>query len=316
MEIQLFKPEDFLILVVDDVSKNLQVIGAMLDQVGYSTTFATSGQQALDRITKAKPDLILLDLMMPEINGLQVCEKLKAEPQNQEIPIIFLTASDEINDLVQAFERGAVDYITKPFKTPELLARVRTHLELKRTRDHLKTALQELEKLATTDSLTGIANRRHLLTLGEQEFYRAKRYKRPLSILMIDVDFFKQINDRYGHAVGDETLKVMVQVILTTLRQVDCFGRYGGEEFVVFLPETDLDQAMDVAERIRQTVAKVLVPVQKQLVPISISIGVAALREDDHILNTILIRADKALYEAKQLGRNQVISGETVIEEE
>ena len=139
-----FNPEEFLVLVVDDASKNLQVVGAMLDRVGYATTFATSGQQALDRIQTAKPDLILLDLMMPEMDGLQVCKHLKANAAHCEIPVIFLTASHDRDHLLQSFEQGAVDYITKPFHPPELLARVRTHLELKHTKDVLEQTLSEL----------------------------------------------------------------------------------------------------------------------------------------------------------------------------
>lgn len=141
---QPFNPVDFLILVVDDVSNNLQVLGSILDEVGYSTTFATSGQQALDRIGTAKPDLILLDMMMPQMDGLEVCDRLKSNPETREIPIVFLTASQEAEHLLEAFEKGAVDYVTKPFNTGELLARVRNHLELKHTRDQLRITLQEL----------------------------------------------------------------------------------------------------------------------------------------------------------------------------
>lgn len=141
---QPFNPADFLILVVDDISKNLQVLSSILDEVGYCTTFATNGHQALARIATAKPDLILLDMMMPGMDGLEVCDRLKSHPENREIPVIFLTASQESEHLIRAFELGAVDYITKPFKTPELLARVRNHLELKHTQDQLKVTLKEL----------------------------------------------------------------------------------------------------------------------------------------------------------------------------
>ncbi len=141
---QPFNPAEFLILVVDDVSKNLQILGSILDEVGYSTTFAISGIQALERLETAKPDLILLDMMMPDMNGLEVCSILKSDPDTAEIPVIFLTASRDKQHIIQAFNQGAVDYLTKPFNTRELLARVRNHLELKHTRDQLKKALQEL----------------------------------------------------------------------------------------------------------------------------------------------------------------------------
>nr|WP_317265668.1 diguanylate cyclase [Arthrospira sp. SH-MAG29] len=302
-----FQPENFLILIVDDVSKNLQVVGAMLDDVGYATTFATSGKQAIERVKTANPDLILLDLMMPEINGLQVCEHLKADPLYAEIPIIFLTASNESEHLLQAFSQGAVDYVTKPYKAPELLARVKTHLELKYTRDELKQALVELEKLATTDPLTGIANRRHLLTLGEREFQRTHRYKNPFSVLMIDIDHFKLINDNYGHSIGDKALKIMADITVNALRKVDIFGRFGGEEFVVFLPETKADEALVVAERIREAIATTPIYVDDQTIHITVSIGVTIYNSSEISLDGLLMEADKALYDAKKQGRNQVV---------
>jgi diguanylate cyclase (GGDEF)-like protein len=309
--VESFNPENFLILIVDDVSKNLQVVGAMLDEVGYATTFATSGKQAIERVKTANPDLILLDLMMPEINGLQVCEHLKADPLHAEIPIIFLTASNDSQHLLQAFGQGAVDYVTKPYKAPELLARVKTHLELKYTRDELKKALVELETLATTDSLTGISNRRHLLTLAEREFQRAQRYRHPFSILMLDIDHFKSINDTYGHATGDEALKLMADVTRNALRQVDIFGRFGGEEFVVFLPETPLPDAVTVADRIREAIASVSVAMDDAAIRMTVSIGVATYQTEEPNLDTLLMRADKALYEAKQRGRDRVVADPT-----
>lgn len=310
-----FKPENCLILVVDDVSQNLQLIAEMLEKVGYETTFATSGEQALDRIKDAHPDLILLDLMMPGMNGLEVCDKLKSEPKLAEIPVIFLTASQEQHHLLQAFEKGAVDYVNKPFNPRELLARVRTHLELKYTRDRLRQLLteqaklaQELEKLATTDPLTGVWNRRHLFALAQQEMNRALRYERPFSLLLIDIDRFKQVNDVYGHAVGDEVLIVMAENVVNFLRSSDFFGRWGGEEFVVVLPETDLNTALPVAERIREKLANIVIYTGEQKVQITVSIGVARYKWGDTKIYTILQRADQALYKAKNKGRNCVLA--------
>ncbi len=311
-----FYAQDFLILVVDDVSQNLQVLGEMLEQVGYETTFAVSGYQALERVKTAKPDLILLDLMMPEMNGLEVCEKLQVNPGLAEIPVIFLTASQEQAHLLLAFEKGAVDYVTKPFNAPELLARVRTHLELKYTRDKLKELLQEqeklskeLERLATTDPLTGVWNRRHLFALAEQEINRAARYQKPFSILMIDIDKFKQINDNYGHSIGDEVLIIMAKVTLQCLRKADFFGRFGGEEFVAVLPETNMDEAAIAADRIRQDIAKIVIYSQQDnQINITVSIGIATYSSEDQTIDTIMQRADQALYLAKSQGRNRVIT--------
>jgi diguanylate cyclase (GGDEF)-like protein len=310
-----FNPENCLILVVDDVSDNLQLIALILEKRGYETTFATNGQQALERVQSAKPDLILLDFMMPQMNGLEVCERLKANPELAEIPIIFLTASHEHEHLIQAFEKGAVDYITKPFSTPELLARVRTHLELKYTRESLKNLLdkqaqltKELEKLANTDPLTGVWNRRYFLNLCEAEINRACRYNRLFSVLILDLDHFKKINDIYGHAVGDEVLIAMTIIVQNSLRKVDFLGRFGGEEFVVLLPETNLDMAVNVAERIRDSLEKTVIPIEEKQVKITASIGVSTYQLEDQKIDVVLQRADQALYQAKNQGRNRVVA--------
>jgi diguanylate cyclase (GGDEF)-like protein len=312
MKSSSFQPENFLILVVDDIPQNLKVVGSMLDGVGYATTFAAGGQQALERVTRACPDLILLDLMMPEIDGLEVCRRLKANPQLRDIPIIFLTASHEQEHLVSAFQLGAVDYITKPFRKLELLARVRTHLELKHTTDQLKCALAELERLAHVDPLTDILNRRSLFAAVEQEFNRASRYNAPFSLLMLDVDHFKQINDKYGHAVGDRALIALTKVVSDALRKVDVLGRYGGEEFVVMLPQTESQQALAVAHRIRLLVEAMAISMQEEnqtrldaeKLHITISVGVSTYRPGDTLVDKIFERADRALYCAKDAGRN------------
>ena len=306
-----FNPEEFLVLVVDDVVKNLQVIGYMLDDVGYATTFASSGPQALERIRTAQPDLILLDLMMPGMSGLEVCEQLRTDLDLRRIPVIFLTVSHEKEHVLQAFECGAVDYVTKPFNAPELLARVRTHLELKHTRDELEKALQELEQLAITDPLTGISNRRHLLRLTAQEGERARRHARPFSILMLDIDHFKRINDTHGHTVGDHALLVMAQAVMDSLRREDCFGRLGGEEFVALLPETEIQAAVEVGDRIRCRIADLVIPVEAHQLSMTVSIGVSTYRFDDTAIEMVLQRADEALYRAKRQGRNQVAAHPT-----
>ena len=302
-----FNPSNFLVLVVDDLNINLQIVGAILDGEGYATTFATSGQQAIERMNAALPDLILLDLMMPEMDGFEVCENLRARPECCEIPIIFVTASQEKKHVLQAFDRGAVDYITKPFNPPELLARVKLHLELKHTRDELKKAVAELERLATTDALTGIANRRSLLTMGENEFLRARRYDRELSVLILDVDRFKQINDNYGHALGDEALTAIARAIVSSMRKGDSVGRFGGEEFVAFLPETNLDDGMKVANRIRTTIAELSLFFRTKPVKMTVSVGVTEYSKEDLKIDDLIQRADKALYHAKHRGRNLVV---------
>jgi diguanylate cyclase (GGDEF)-like protein len=301
-----FEPESFLILVVDDVTKNLQLVMEILEQIGYETTFATGGKKALERLETVKPDLILLDLMMPDMGGLEVCEILKADPRYQKIPIIFLTASNEQENLIEAFEKGAVDYVTKPFHSAELLARVRTHLELKQARDDLHEAYEVLESLVVVDPLTGVANRRAIDAFAQEEYERAKRYKTEFSVLMIDLDHFKKVNDIYGHYIGDECLKIVAEKLNNSLRIVDQFGRFGGEEFVAILPETSLTDAIKVAERLRIEVSQLVPDIKGFSASLSISIGVSAFQETDQAPTDIFKRADKALYEAKEMGRNLV----------
>ncbi|OIP67095.1 MAG: diguanylate cyclase response regulator [Oscillatoriales cyanobacterium CG2_30_40_61] len=299
-----FIPENFFILIVDDITNNLKLVGQILDDVGYNTTFATSGFQALNRLKDNKIDLILLDLMMPEMDGLEVCQVIKNDPELPEIPIIFLTASYEEEKLIQAFELGAVDYITKPFIKNELLARVKTHLTLKQTTDNLKKALLKLQQLSQLDPLTQILNRRSFFEYIENQFNRAIQDQSLFSLLILDLDHFKQINDNYGHLTGDKILINFTLAIQNYLRSSDYFGRYGGEEFVILLPETDQADALKIAQDICDLIAHLSIPTEKGNLNITVSIGVAVFRPQDTRIEDIFDRADQCLYQAKALGRN------------
>lgn len=299
---KLFNPEDYLILVVDDSPINLQVVGTTLDEIGYSTTFANNGYQAIERFKSAQPDLVLLDMMMPEMDGLGACNALKAE--NPDIPIIFLTASHEQEHLLKAFEQGAVDYLTKPFNKLELVARVKNHLMLRYAFGELKIALIEMERLAKTDGLTGLLNRCTLFETATQEFSRAQRYNRSLSVLMLDIGHFKSVNDTYGHQVGDSVIKRVADVLKATLREADFVGRYGGEEFAVILPETGLQQAAEVAERIRLKINQQSILTELGNLQFTVSLGVAAFQVGIGTIDKVFEQADKALYQAKSNGRN------------
>ena len=307
-----FNPQDFFILVVDDIAANLKLLRVILEPVGYSLTFALGGKQAIERVTASKPDLILLDLMMPEIDGLEVCKRLKNNAKYADIPIIFLTASNEEEKLIAAFESGAVDYINKPFKKPELLARIRNHLLLKHTIEklismqiNLQDALVKVEKYANTDPLTGILNRRSLFEIANQEFSRVQRYGPPFSIFLIDLDHFKNVNDNYGHQIGDIALCTVVKDIQNTIRNVDFLGRYGGEEFMLILPETDGEQALILAERIRKLVASSIIETEKGNLKLTLSIGITSYDPKDRSLEDMISRADRGVYQAKKLGRNR-----------
>ncbi len=321
------------ILIIDDQPANLRILNIMLSEYGYQPRVALNGQMALRSTLKTRPDLILLDIRMPDMDGYEVCKRLKADEQTRDIPIIFISALDEIQDKVKAFTSGGVDYITKPFQVDEVLARVKTHLALcamqKQLREQniqlekINSALSReihdreqaekaLRKLATEDPLTGCFNRRHFFTLAEQEFERATRYKHPLSAIMCDIDHFKLVNDTYGHLTGDEVLTTVAKRIHAELRKTDIFARYGGEEFVVLLPETKLMHAQQLAERLRKKVAAPI-KVKGLEISLSISLGVAQINEHEYItIDTLLERADQALYAAKAAHRNRVVIWEDV----
>lgn len=302
-----YNPRNFLILAVDDNSINRILLEKLLRKEGYKITLLASSEEVIPYLNQVTPDLILLDLMMPNINGLDLCESIKLNPNFQEIPVIFITASDEKKDLLKAFDLGAVDYITKPFHNQELLARIKNHLELKFIRDELKKALIELEKLAKTDELTGISNRRNFIALAEREFHLAKRQKRVFSLLILDIDYFKRINDTYGHLIGDKVIQFVAQQCVNCIRQEDLCARWGGEEFIIFLSETTLENAIIVANRIRINIDHGTIEIEEYKINVTVSIGVCAYHPDDVSINQTISRGDMALYYAKNHGRNQVV---------
>ena len=229
-----FQPQNFFILVIEDDPADQKVITKVLNRAGYNTSASATSQEAELCLKQTPTDLILMDLMIPGVDGFELCTKLQSAPHFHEIPIIFITASQEEEHLLKAFNLGAVDYITKPFNHKELLARIKTHIELKYTKDELRKALIEIEKLATKDHLTGISNRRHFLTLAEREFRLAYRHKRYFSILIIDIDHFKVINNNYGNYIGDEVLKLTANTILNSLRKEDLSAMWGGRRICNF----------------------------------------------------------------------------------
>ncbi|HIK38620.1 MAG TPA: diguanylate cyclase [Geminocystis sp. M7585_C2015_104] len=302
-----YNPKNCLILAVDDNLLSRALLENILQAEGYRTKIMADSEEVLVYLEYHNPDLILLDLVMPKIDGLRLCRQIKSNPKCKDIPIIFITASEEKENLLQAFKIGAVDYITKPFHPQELLARVRTHLDLKFTRDELRKALRELEKLATTDELTGVANRRHFSSIAEREFNLAKRQKRHFSILVLDIDFFKKINDTYGHAAGDYVIKSVACYCNQTIRKEDILARWGGEEFIILLPETALQDAVRTACRLREGIANLNLEFDSHPIAVTVSIGVSYFHEADASLNDTIIRGDQALYRAKNLGRNVVV---------
>ncbi|NCC31937.1 MAG: PleD family two-component system response regulator [Chloroflexia bacterium] len=291
------------ILLVDDTPTNLVILGDEL-QHEYEVFVATNGFQALKMVDSNPPDLILLDIMMPTMDGYEVCRRLKDAPETSGIPIIFITAMDAEEDEARGLEAGAVDYITKPFHLPIVRARVRTHMELKRKTDILQT-------LSSRDGLTGLFNRRRFDEVLDLEWRRAARKRQSLSLILLDIDEFKGYNDNYGHLAGDQCLQQVAAIMTSSLRRAcDFLARYGGEEFVVVLPDTDVDQAICVAEQMRQAVAEQHIEhAFSHVAPyITISVGVVSSKPGYAIQHQELLElADQAMYRAKNSGRNCVV---------
>lgn len=303
-----------LILVVDDNPQNLKVLGNILkENTTHGLAFAMNGYEALEFIGRERPDMVLLDIMMPDMDGYEVCEKLKSNPETADIPVIFITAKTESEDIVKGFKKGGVDYVTKPFHEAELLMRIQTHMELKLSRDllteknrELSEAYETIEQLALTDSLTGLANRRNIMNLMAIEVSRSARSGSNFSLIMCDIDFFKKVNDAYGHDTGDYVLKMVAEVMMTSLRQQDVISRWGGEEFLIMLPYTDLQKAVAVAEKLRESIKNTEMNFAGEKFSITMTFGVSSF--DKNLgLEKAIKRADDALYLGKQTGRNRVL---------
>lgn len=280
------------VLLVDDSPSNIRVMAAVL-QERYRVKTATSGQQCLDMALKHKPDLILLDIEMPGISGYETCRELKDMSETRDIPIIFVTGRDNIEDEELGLRIGAVDYITKPIRPVILSARVDTHVTLKRQQDRLL-------QLAMHDQLTGLYNRHYMLEMVEQRIARARRHNTPLTTLIIDLDHFKKINDTHGHIAGDQILEQVSALLQRQCRTEDTIARFGGEEFIVLMEPCSLNQAHYKAEVMRHQISELM----PSSIPVTVSIGAAELSDHDENFNDLLKRADDALYRAKENGRN------------
>ncbi|PWC46670.1 diguanylate cyclase [Azospirillum sp. TSA6c] len=290
------------ILVVDDIPSNVHVLSRILKD-DYDIYFATDGEKALDLVQARMPDLVLLDIMMPGMDGFEVCRRIKADPAIHDIPVIFISAKSEVEDETRGLEVGAIDFITKPISPPIVKARVRNHLLLKRQTDLLRS-------LSFLDGLTGIANRRRFDDAMAREWRRCARSNLPLSLIILDVDHFKAYNDHYGHQAGDECLRMVAELLSDRAkRPSDLVARYGGEEFVCLLPETDGPGAVRVAEGFRTGVAECRIPhAQSPVIPyVTISLGVATvIPSADGSPEQLAEMADQLLYRAKRTGRNRV----------
>jgi diguanylate cyclase (GGDEF)-like protein len=303
-----------IILVADDEPVNRELIQRLLEREGYQVLTARDGGEAVALALASLPDLVILDVMMPEMDGLDACRLLKETESTRDIPVIFLSARDETEMKVSGLELGADDYISKPFEAEELIARVHVAIRLKRERDQLRNHAEEAsrkaalaQERATTDALTGLLNRYGLQHILTREHAEARRYNRPLSCLVIDLDNFKTINDTYGHPIGDLALQQTAGILREAVRASDTVFRYGGEEFLLLLPQTDLGGAIALAEKIRAATASSLFGDSRRIFNLTLSAGAGCLC-DNESGHDMIARADMALYNAKEHGRNRVES--------
>lgn len=303
------------ILVVDDDQSNLEFVKQGLGE-DYQFEDASDGEQALAMVRDYMPDLLICDVEMPRMDGFDVVRIMKNNRRFSYIPVILMTAREDSDRKLEGLDLGADDYLIKPINLLELGARVRSMLRIKAlqdellsTNDRLQEINEKLHEISMTDPLTGIFNRLYFTKRFAYEFQRAARYQIKLSCLMLDIDHFKQVNDTHGHQMGDEVLKRVAKILKESLRKVDLLARYGGEEIVIVLPETDHERGMQVAERLRESVAGAEHHYGGKVVRVTCSMGVSALPESDaKDCDDLLRLADEALYRAKEAGRDRVES--------
>ncbi|MDQ7849095.1 MAG: diguanylate cyclase [Armatimonadota bacterium] len=298
------------IMVVDDEPSVLEVVRLRLESMGATVIPLLQGADVLPVARAQNPDLILLDIMMPDLDGFAVIRALKEDEATRQIPVIFMTARDELDSRVQGLDLGAHDYVTKPFNTVELLARIRAALRVKALQDELTEKNKMLQQLATSDPLTGLPNRR---TFDEQvftEMERARRNAQPLSCLIFDIDDFKEINDIHGHQAGDEVLRQIGRVLTGRKRRTDLAARYGGEEFVWLLPGANQTAAVELGHWLLRTISELEVVTTQVPLRVTVSVGVSTYDPEVHgdvPTGALLQHADAALLEAKRAGKGRVV---------
>ncbi len=290
--------ENATVLIVDDMRSNLEILGSSLKKF-CKVIYATNGKEALNILedNDSFVDLILLDIEMPDMNGFEVMDKLQENPDTKEIPVIFVTGHDDIQNEEKALIQGAVDYITKPISPIIVKARVKTHLTLKFQKD-------QLQFRASHDQLTGVFNRHKLVDEGQRFFSKSKRHGDSFCVAILDIDFFKHVNDTYGHLVGDEILKSVANLLKLNIRAEDIVARFGGEEFVLVFDRCVINDAQLKADILRMQIARLF----PNDIKITVSFGVTCAKPNQHQnFDEILKEADDALYKAKETGRNKVI---------
>jgi diguanylate cyclase (GGDEF)-like protein len=294
------------ILVADDDPVSLRLLEATIRRLGHEVVAVRDGASAASLLLDPDgPRLAILDWMMPETDGLAVCRAIRKRPQPY-VYVILLTARDSREDMVEALDAEADDFLTKPFDVVELRARLRSGQRVLALQEGLLAAQDALRHEATHDRLTGLWNRGMILDQLDREVRRSRRAGSPVAVVIADIDHFKDINDRHGHAMGDAVLRQVAERMRAGLRDYDTIGRYGGEEFLLVFPGCTRDAARDIAERVRATIARQPVAEGDVQVPVTVSFGVACTRADGHEPTALIRAADEALYRAKHSGRNLV----------
>lgn len=309
---------DAKILLIEDSPGQGTQIRSVLEHFGFEVSWVQDGLAGFKSALRDPPDLILLDLVMEDVDGTSVCRWLKLREQTRSIPVIMLTVRGDVQSRVEGLHIGADDYIAKPVDNDELEARIYAALRSKAARDELRERnreleqmLQNVEQMAITDALTGLHNRRRFNDALRREWAVGRRYGIPLSCLMLDLDHFKSVNDRFGHGVGDTVLKATAGMLSSGLREVDVVARYGGEEFALLLPHTLKEHATQVAERVLAKLRAHPFEVGGEHLTVTASIGVSATSDAEAVDGDALVRlADMALYRAKALGRDRVVAFE------
>jgi diguanylate cyclase (GGDEF)-like protein len=298
---------DMRVLVAEDDLLSRKHLSALLSGSGYSVTAVPGGAEALSVFEAPDPpQLLVVDWRMPDIDGLTLCRRIRARPGSPYVYVLLVTAEGEPGAVVEGFEAGVDDYVAKPFCAAELLARLRAGERLVRIQRELVEAREALRHQATHDSLTGLLNRSALLSVLERDCARASREREWVGVGIADIDHFKSINDRFGHAAGDAVLVEVARRMSASIRKCDALGRYGGEEFLFVLPNSDVDGARIVAERVRESLACRPIEVAGQAVEVTASFGIASFEPGARDPGAIVEAADAALYEAKAAGRNRV----------
>ena len=300
------------ILLVESVDLLAEKLAARLSAAGHEIQRATSSAEALERSREQGLDLLMVSLHLAGEDGLRLCSRFRSQDETRHVPILLILEEDDLEQLAKGLELGVTDYLIRPIDQNELLARTRTQIRRRRYHDKLREMLDKSVSFAYTDALTGVYNRRYMNAHLDRKIMEISDTQKPLSVVLFDIDHFKQVNDNYGHAGGDEVLKTLAERVGSSIRDFDLLARYGGEEFVVIMPSTPAEVAAMVAERLRQRLEAQAFEVSghDQPLPITASLGVATTTDPMETADNLLARADAALYAAKRGGRNRVCSAD------